>query len=49
VVPGFSRKNYFDAFRDSDGNLSETDEFFEIGALYGALERVAESKPALIQ
>lgn len=44
VNPGFGPNNYIDAFRDADGNLLETDEFFEIDALYGALAAASAHK-----
>lgn len=35
--PGIGRHNYADAFRDADGELIETPEFFEISGMYSFL------------
>lgn len=36
--PGFDETNYVDAFRDADGELIETDEFFEAVDLFSLHE-----------
>lgn len=37
--PGYDRSNYTALFRDEDGDLSETDEFFRVSRMYRRLER----------
>lgn len=40
--PGIGAHNYPDAFRDADGELIETEEFFEVSGLYSVLAMQGE-------